>query len=106
MCTVLLPPGVSPIAGNKYIILNKKDTLSLINAKSMEANSCSTIHEISVLNDQTVHKNLVIFPNLSPLPKKRYPHPELTSKAHCNKEIHKLHRNTHSYVTLHKSQPK
>ena len=68
----------------------------------MKANICSTSQEISVLNDQTVQKNLVIFPNLSPRPKKRNPHPELTPKAHFSIEIHKLHRNTHSYVTLQK----
>ena len=102
MCTVLLPSGVNPIARNKCIILNKEDTLSLINANSMKANICSTSQEISVLNDQTVQKNLVIFPNLSPRPKKRNPHPELTPKAHFSIEIHKLHRNTHSYVTLQK----
>jgi hypothetical protein len=79
MCTVLLPPGLK-IAGNKHITSNKENTLSLINANSMEANSCSTSQEISVFNDQTVHKNLVIFPNLSPpSPQKKInPHPELT----------------------------
>jgi hypothetical protein len=49
---------------------NKEDTLSLINSNSKEANICSTSQELSILNDQTVQKNLVIFPNLSPPPKK------------------------------------
>jgi len=57
MCTVLLPPGVNPIAVNKYIIINI--SLSVYRAEGHFLHDTEKVVMFLILRDVTLETNTV-----------------------------------------------
>jgi hypothetical protein len=59
MCTVLLPPGVNPIAVNKYIISYQKDRLKYCRYRCVD---CDYIQSRECQSDTiSVHQRITVF---------------------------------------------